>query len=69
MYKIKNKILLLIGGNEKNIDIYYYNSFLKRIKNTHNRNINGLITLNNNSFGSYSKEIWNTNFIQHFLIM
>ncbi len=56
MYKIKNQILLLIGGNEKNIDIYYYNSFLKRIKNAHNRNINGLITLNNNSFGSYSKD-------------
>ena len=56
IFTINEQILFLIGGNEKWIDIYYYNSFLKRINNAHNKIINGFISLKNNSFVSYSND-------------
>ena len=58
LFFIKEKDLILVGGNSKDILIYYKDNYqlIKRIENAHNKDINGFIQLNNGSILSYSDD-------------
>ena len=58
MFFIKDKDLILVGGNSNDILIYYKENYklIKRIENAHNKDINGFIQLNNGSILSYSDD-------------
>ena len=58
LFFIKEKDLILVGGNSKDILIYYKDNYqlIKRIENAHNKDINGFIQLNNGNILSYSDD-------------
>ena len=58
LFFMKDKDLILVGGNSNDILIYYKDNYklIKRIENAHNKDINGFIQLNNGSILSYSDD-------------
>ena len=58
LFFIKEKDLILVGGNSKDILIYYKDNYqlIKKIENAHNKDINGFIQLNNGNILSYSDD-------------
>ena len=63
---IKDKKIILIGGDSNNINIYNYNfECINRIQNAHDKSINGFIQTKNNLICSFSNDgnlkIWSFN--------
>ena len=63
---IKDKKIILIGGDSNNINIYNYNfECINKIQNAHDKNINGFIQIKNNLICSFSNDgylkIWSFN--------
>ena len=58
LFFIKDKDLILVGGNSNDILIYYKDNYklIKKIENAHNKDINGFIQLNNGEILSYSDD-------------
>ena len=58
LFFMKDKDLILVGGNSNDILIYYKDNYklIKRIENAHNKDINGFIQLNNGAILSYSDD-------------
>jgi len=63
---IKDKKIILIGGDSNNINIYNYNfECINKIQNAHDKSINGFIKIKNNLICSFSNDgnlkIWSFN--------